>query len=164
MGAIHRNTRPGKAAMRTGIAAANMPAAKTGMRAAKAATTEAAMTAAATTATVACCQCASRHRRRADCYSRNERNNFIPHYTLLLTTDRPEQQRSHDTLGCRRGAASRPNDAEHVTSGNVGRLDRDRIQLNRITLQIVRLRHDLDRKPVIGSKPEGMLFGIMLSR
>jgi hypothetical protein len=105
MGAIHRNTRPGKAAMRTGKAAANMPAAKTGMRAAKATTTEAAMTAAATTATVACCQRASRHRRRADCYSRNERNNFIPHYTLL-TSDRPARSSNAPTTRWVAGASA----------------------------------------------------------
>jgi hypothetical protein len=111
MAAIHCNTRPGEAAgARTREAAAKMPAAKTGVRA-----TEAAMTAAATTA-VASRERASRHRGRADCYSPNERNNFIPHYTLLhFRPTRPEQQRSHDTLGCSRAAAPRPNDAECVT-------------------------------------------------
>jgi len=85
MAAIHRNTRPGEAAsVRTCKAAAKMAAAKTtGMPAAKAT----AMTAATTA--VARCEGASRHRGRADCYSRNERNNFIPHYTLLLPTDPP---------------------------------------------------------------------------
>jgi hypothetical protein len=111
MAANHCNTRPGEAAgARTREAAAKMPAAKTGVRA-----TEAAMTAAATTA-VASRERASRHRGRADCYSPNERNNFIPHYTLLhFRPTRPEQQRSHDTLGCSRAAAPRPNDAECVT-------------------------------------------------
>ena len=88
MAAIHRNARPGESAgVRTRKAAAKMPAAKTGTRAAKATATEAAMTTAATTA-VAGRKRASRHRGRADCYSRNERYNFIPHYTLL-TSDRP---------------------------------------------------------------------------
>jgi hypothetical protein len=100
-----------------------MSAAKTGVRPAKATATEAAMTAAATTA-VASRKRASRHRGRADCYSRNEPNNFIPHYTLLhfqqptrpdFQPTRPEQQRSHHTLGCWRTAAPRPNDAERVT-------------------------------------------------
>jgi hypothetical protein len=109
--AVHRNTRPGESAgVRTRKAAAKMPAAKTGMRA-----TEAAMTAAATTA-VAGRERASRHRGRADCYSRNERNNFFPHNTLLhFQPTRPEQQRSHHTLGCSRATAARPNDAERVT-------------------------------------------------
>ena len=109
MAAIHRNARPGESAgVRTRKAAAKMPAAKTGMRAAKATATEAAktgmraakatateaaMTTAATTA-VASREGASRHRRRADGYSRSERNNFIPHYTLLhFQPTRPEQQR-----------------------------------------------------------------------
>jgi hypothetical protein len=90
MAAIHRNTRPGEAtSVRTRKSATKIPAAKTRMRSAKAAATEAAMTAAATTAAVACCQRASRHRCHADCYSCSERNNFIPHYTLLHTTDPP---------------------------------------------------------------------------
>jgi len=85
MAAIHRNARPGESAgVRTRKAAAKMPAAKTGTRAAKATATEAAMTTAATTA-VAGRKRASRHRGRADCYSRNERYNFIPHYTLLTS-------------------------------------------------------------------------------
>jgi hypothetical protein len=84
MAAIHRNARPGESAgVRTRKAAAKMPAAKTGTRAAKATATEAAMTTA-----VAGRKRASRHRSRADCYSRNERYNFIPHYTLL-TSDPP---------------------------------------------------------------------------
>jgi hypothetical protein len=92
-----------------------MSAAKTGMRTAKATATEAAMTAAATTA-VAGRERASRHRGRADGYSRNERDNFIPHNTLLhFQPTRPEQQRSHHTLGCSCAAAARPNDAERVT-------------------------------------------------
>jgi hypothetical protein len=115
MAAIHRDTGSGEA-VRARNSASKMPTAKAATtEAGMTATTEAAVATAATTAAVAGCQRASRHGCHTDCYSCSERNNFIPHYTLLLTTDRPEQQRSHDTLGCRRGAASRPNDAEHVT-------------------------------------------------
>jgi hypothetical protein len=102
--AIHRNTRPGEATnVRTRKAASKMPAAESRVRAAKAATAEAmaATATVATTTAVACCQRASRHRRHVDDDGTGERNNFVPHYTLLFRSTRPQQQRSHDAAGCR---------------------------------------------------------------
>jgi len=105
MAAIHGNTRPDEAAgVRTRKSASKMPVVKTGMCAAKAATTEDAMTAATTTAAVACCQCACRHRCHADCYSCSERNNFIPHYTLL-TSARPARSSNARTTRWVAGAS-----------------------------------------------------------
>jgi len=115
MAAIYGDTRPAETAVRTSKAATKMPAAKTaGMRAAKAtaakATTAmtAAMTAATATTTTAAVtgrERACRHRSRADCYSCNERNNFIPHDTLL-TTDRPARSSNARTTRWVAGASA----------------------------------------------------------